>query len=356
MSSGHLVHGVMTGSSCDGGVCDSWQIVSEDATSGQSSVYNTTAYGQTLDWTFGGVLEVYNVSNCDHFTTSPNVTFDQISALSTVGSPVSPRFSSNSWTAPASSCGNQAFVVDSTSVEVGFSETAADAGVTSPFDGGISFSDGGVSPSDGGVFLSAVTFEAQNATTFWGQNVYVVGDVPELGAWNPAAAISLQDTSYPNWSGAITVKQGEAIQFKFIKVDGAGNVVWENGGNRQLIVPTTSVGSYKEPGRNSSRGLASNCDGSCARLLEIRRPRPVTTFLAFVVACFTPRLTFLNAALALTLARFNFRFDLRLLFPTTVSTTSCAIPFTFSKIPFMGVSPVREKVGTPFTKTRPRKP
>ncbi|HEX8795821.1 MAG TPA: CBM20 domain-containing protein [Polyangiaceae bacterium] len=83
----------------------------------------------------------------------------------------------------------------------------------------------------------SVQFEADSATTSWGQNVYVVGDRPELGAWNPQKALKLAPTAYPSWMGTIALPQGSSMSFKFIKIDGSGNVVWEGGGNRSYATP-----------------------------------------------------------------------------------------------------------------------
>jgi hypothetical protein len=91
--------------------------------------------------------------------------------------------------------------------------------------------------------MSAVAF-AVTASTQWGQNVYLVGDRPELGAWNPKAAISLNADSYPVWQGTASLPQGATVNFKFIKVDASGNVTWENGGNRTFKVPSSSTGSF----------------------------------------------------------------------------------------------------------------
>ena len=42
-----------------------------------------------------------------------------------------------------------------------------------------------------------------NATTSWGQNIFVVGDRAELGSWNPASAIALSSATYPVWRASV---------------------------------------------------------------------------------------------------------------------------------------------------------
>ena len=91
--------------------------------------------------------------------------------------------------------------------------------------------------------VSAVDFSVANATTSWGQNVYVAGDAPALGTWNPFGAMPLQATSYPTWSGTVFVPRNTNIQFKFIKKDASGNVTWENGNNHVFAVPDAATSS-----------------------------------------------------------------------------------------------------------------
>ena len=79
----------------------------------------------------------------------------------------------------------------------------------------------------------AVTFQIDNATTRWGQNVYVVGSSPELGGWDARKAARLSPASYPTWSGTVQVSSGP-VQLKFVKVDGAGSVTWESGPNHVI--------------------------------------------------------------------------------------------------------------------------
>ncbi|MEV7276667.1 carbohydrate-binding module family 20 domain-containing protein [Streptomyces sp. NPDC093111] len=78
---------------------------------------------------------------------------------------------------------------------------------------------------------------AVNATTSPGQNIYVTGDRPELGNWDPAAAIKLDPAAYPVWKLAATLPAGTAFAYKYVRKDAAGNVTWESGANRTATVP-----------------------------------------------------------------------------------------------------------------------
>jgi alpha-amylase len=97
---------------------------------------------------------------------------------------------------------------------------------------------GGVTPTPSPTPTTgiAVTFN-ENATTVWGQNVYVVGSIPALGSWNAGSAILLSSASYPIWSKTINLPANTYVEYKYIKKDGAGNVVWESGTNRTFTTP-----------------------------------------------------------------------------------------------------------------------
>ncbi|MEW5854966.1 MAG: carbohydrate-binding module family 20 domain-containing protein [Myxococcota bacterium] len=82
-----------------------------------------------------------------------------------------------------------------------------------------------------------VPITVHQASTFYGQEVRVVGNTDELGAWDPTRGVRLLPTAYPTWQGAVALPRGVTVEFKLVKVDEAGNVTWEGGGNRQLGVP-----------------------------------------------------------------------------------------------------------------------
>jgi len=69
--------------------------------------------------------------------------------------------------------------------------------------------------------------------------VSVSGDLPELGAWNPANALAMQSQQSPQggweWSAIIELPLGSTLEYKFIKTTDAG-VVWESGFNRRYTV------------------------------------------------------------------------------------------------------------------------
>nr|WP_242069289.1 CBM20 domain-containing protein [Paenibacillus dendritiformis] len=87
-----------------------------------------------------------------------------------------------------------------------------------------------------------------NKTTKPGQNVYVVGDIAELGAWNPDKALdSFMNPNYPEWFLPVSVPAGAAFQFKFIIKDAAGHVTWEGGANRMFTATSKPTGTSDTP-------------------------------------------------------------------------------------------------------------
>ncbi|KAG7142145.1 Glucoamylase like protein [Verticillium longisporum] len=86
-----------------------------------------------------------------------------------------------------------------------------------------------------------ITFNARVVTQF-GQTVKIVGNIPQLGNWNTANAISLSASQYtssnPVWSGTLSLPAGQAIQYKYINVASNGAVTWEKDPNRSYSIPS----------------------------------------------------------------------------------------------------------------------
>ncbi|WP_431921185.1 carbohydrate-binding module family 20 domain-containing protein [Nonomuraea jabiensis] len=81
------------------------------------------------------------------------------------------------------------------------------------------------------------TYFNANVTTWYGQNVYVVGNIPALGGWNTDQAIPLSSADYPIWRATLNLPPNTAIEYKYIKKDPNGTVTWESGGNRTFTTP-----------------------------------------------------------------------------------------------------------------------
>ncbi|KAF9460753.1 glycoside hydrolase family 15 protein [Collybia nuda] len=92
----------------------------------------------------------------------------------------------------------------------------------------------------GGGGTVAVTFKVQATTTF-GENIYVTGSVDALVNWSPDNALILSAATYPIWSITINLPASTSIEYKYIrKFNGA--ITWESDPNRKFTTP--AAGSF----------------------------------------------------------------------------------------------------------------
>ncbi|CAI7628715.1 unnamed protein product [Penicillium glandicola] len=91
----------------------------------------------------------------------------------------------------------------------------------------------------------AVTFN-ELVTTTYGQNIYIVGSISQLGTWSTASAIALSASSYtasnPLWTASISLPAGTTFEYKFFKKASDGTITWESDPNRSYTVPTGCAG------------------------------------------------------------------------------------------------------------------
>lgn len=89
-----------------------------------------------------------------------------------------------------------------------------------------------------------VRFVVQNATTALGENVYLTGNVAELGNWTPASAVGPMFNqvihAYPTWYYDVSVPANTALEFKFLKKNGSV-VTWESGSNHTFTTPSSGT-------------------------------------------------------------------------------------------------------------------
>ncbi|KAL6704602.1 hypothetical protein ACN47E_007999 [Coniothyrium glycines] len=87
-----------------------------------------------------------------------------------------------------------------------------------------------------------ITFNVR-ATTAFGENIFVVGQLTQLGNWDPASAKPLSASKYtssdPLWTADIDLPAATAFDYKYIRKSSAGVVTWESDPNRRS---TTSTG------------------------------------------------------------------------------------------------------------------
>ncbi|WP_436926538.1 alpha-amylase family glycosyl hydrolase [Halosimplex amylolyticum] len=86
------------------------------------------------------------------------------------------------------------------------------------------------------------------AETVPGETIHVVGDLPELGNWDPlAGSESFMNPDYPEWFLPVSVPKNTSFEFKFVKIDEDDNVTWESGSNRSYTSPTDSTETDDTP-------------------------------------------------------------------------------------------------------------
>ncbi|HEY0639422.1 MAG TPA: carbohydrate-binding module family 20 domain-containing protein [Pseudonocardiaceae bacterium] len=88
-----------------------------------------------------------------------------------------------------------------------------------------------------------------NATTSWGQNIFVVGSTPALGSWNTAAAVPLSSATYPVWRLGVGMTPGSSFQYKYLRKDAGGVITWESGANRTGTVPGSGLVTFNDTWR-----------------------------------------------------------------------------------------------------------
>ncbi|MCH0539139.1 alpha amylase C-terminal domain-containing protein [Streptomyces sp. MUM 203J] len=88
------------------------------------------------------------------------------------------------------------------------------------------------------------------ATTVWGENIYVTGDQSALGGWNTGAAPKLDPAAYPVWKLDVDLPAGTTFAYKYIRKDASGNVTWESGANRTATVPADGRVTLNDVWRN----------------------------------------------------------------------------------------------------------
>ncbi|RLM98560.1 phosphoglucan, water dikinase, chloroplastic-like [Panicum miliaceum] len=64
------------------------------------------------------------------------------------------------------------------------------------------------------------------------QSVYLVGDDPALGLWDPANAIPLEWAESHGWILEKDLPANKLVEFKFLLRDSSGKLHWQNGPNR----------------------------------------------------------------------------------------------------------------------------
>ncbi|WP_028568568.1 carbohydrate-binding module family 20 domain-containing protein [Salinispora tropica] len=85
--------------------------------------------------------------------------------------------------------------------------------------------------------------------TYFGQNAFVIGNVAELGSWNPDNAVALSAADYPIWRATVDLPPNTNIEYKYLKKNPDGSVTWESGANRSFTTPATGTNTNTDTWR-----------------------------------------------------------------------------------------------------------
>lgn len=94
--------------------------------------------------------------------------------------------------------------------------------------------------------LTKVLFN-EIVTTTYGENVFIVGSVPQLGSWNTNNAIALSADQYTSsnnlWYVTVSLPAGGSFEYKYIRKQSDGSVRYESDPNRKYTTPANCKGT-----------------------------------------------------------------------------------------------------------------
>jgi alpha-amylase len=91
----------------------------------------------------------------------------------------------------------------------------------------------------GGTGNDCVEVSATVSGTNVGDEVYIVGSIPQLGNWTAVSSGHLSGVTYPLWKGTVSSPAGTTFQYKYVIVRSSGSYTWESIGNRTATVPSS---------------------------------------------------------------------------------------------------------------------
>ncbi|KAB5588890.1 Glycoside hydrolase family 13 protein [Ceratobasidium theobromae] len=120
-----------------------------------------------------------------------------------------------SGTASSGSCTGTSYTVSSGSFTASVAARSAIAIYTGALGTGIGSSSGSGTVS--------VTFQ-EYATTTYGDNIFVVGSISQLGSWAPDSSIAMSSASYPTWAVTISLAVSTTFEYKYIRKTSSGTI------------------------------------------------------------------------------------------------------------------------------------
>jgi glucoamylase len=103
-----------------------------------------------------------------------------------------------------------------------------------------------------------------NATTYYGENIYVIGSTDDLGAWDIANSLPLGAGGYtaerPLWSATSYLNAGESVSYVYVRQENCNQPYIYETVNRTLTVPACgSAGITTDDAWVGPVGTSGNC-------------------------------------------------------------------------------------------------
>ncbi|CAE6475378.1 unnamed protein product [Rhizoctonia solani] len=86
----------------------------------------------------------------------------------------------------------------------------------------------------------SVSFQVYLETTS-GENIFVVGSIPQLGNWAPSSSIAMSSPSLPTWTVNVTIPAYTEFSYEYIRKTSNDSVIWESDPNRNAVVPSSGT-------------------------------------------------------------------------------------------------------------------
>lgn len=107
-----------------------------------------------------------------------------------------------------------------------------------------------------------VTFTTTYSTE-WGESVWVVGSIPELGSWDVSKALMLTGSSgadgSTNWQTSAKLPANAPVSYKFVKLQTDGTPVWEQDPNRDFQTSSCGASAMQQGGSWHEATPAPTC-------------------------------------------------------------------------------------------------
>ncbi|CAE6405542.1 unnamed protein product [Rhizoctonia solani] len=87
---------------------------------------------------------------------------------------------------------------------------------------------------------ATVSFQVNAQTTF-GDSIFLVGSISQIGSWTPASSLAMSSAAYPTWAVNVNMPINTPFSYHYIRKTASGSVVWESGPNRNATTPASGT-------------------------------------------------------------------------------------------------------------------